>query len=68
MGYVTLYYILHSTGFDSSFVLIDYTNVLSAVNDSDEELDDQMLYENFGGIQIKDDYLGQKCFADAKYK
>lgn len=40
MGYATSCYVLHFTSLDSTFVLFDSTQVLSVVNESDEELED----------------------------
>lgn len=65
MGYASYWYILHATIFDSTFVLFQSTQVLSVLNDSDEELDDEIVSEDFGGIKIKGDSFAQQGFADA---
>lgn len=65
MSYVTHCHILYSTSLKSTFILFDTTQLLRVVFDSDEELDDQMISENVGGIQNEGESLTQMCFIDA---
>lgn len=58
-------YIIHSTSLDSTFVLFDSTQVLSVVNESDEELGDQMLSDDFGGVRNEGESLAEQWFVDA---
>lgn len=68
MDYFIDCYILHSTiskSTDGTFVLFDSTQVLSVLNYSDEELEEQMVSEYFGRVRTERDSLAQKCFVDA---
>lgn len=58
-------YILHSTSFDSTSVMFDRRKVLRVINHNYEELDYQMILEDFGEIRNEGSSLAQQCIFKA---
>lgn len=58
-------YLLHSFCLYITSVLIDRSQVLSVLNDSNEELDNQMVSKDFGGTRNEGASLAQQGFVDA---
>lgn len=59
------WYSLHSTGSDNSFRHFDCSHVLSVVNGSDEQLEDQMVCTDSGRVRKECDSIAHQCFAEA---
>lgn len=68
MVYVTNCNILHSIGLDSTSVLFEITQELRSVNESDEELTNQMVSEDLVEVRNECHCIAQRCFVDAQDK